>query len=708
MWLLDAAYLAAAVATIALTAFLINRIVTAGVWGRAIWRAALLTSFGLILVQISGAGPELAERTRHAMQKRHRASTAGSPISNPTPPQLTTTPRLVPEQLVIPEAPGPPPLVEPRETAPSGHGNLWLLCFWMAGTAILLARVLTRRLIFLWVRSHGTKIVSRELLDHVSSLTQRMRIRRQVRVVEFRRIQAPIAFGVFRPTVGLPTDFLAEFSVSQRDVMLAHELAHLSVHDNLWYLLADTTVALLWWHPAVWWLRRALHHASEVAADEASLLVENGPSILAECLIHIGDRMRPSRTIASMSVSGFRSGLGRRVASLLDLKDQPWSGQRRLFLPAFLVAALLLPVFVFCSPFTTTNRSNKGDTMNVWKRSLPGFALLALLNTGGPAVAEEPTKPASVPKTENRTAEVKRWSNAARIRVKLNQIVLDQVRYDGLPLGEVIRQLMEESRRRDPERQGINFLVVNNVVPNNQTIDPATGLPIASSEPVDVNSTTVRIDPGLNNVRLSDVLEAIVTVADRPLRYSIYDYGVVFSLDPMQGTKEEMITETFQVQPDIFFKGIESAFGIEVPRDAVGPSATPRSTMLQLWTTKMKQAEDDLRVLKSKYTDEHPQVREAQKAVETARREVATREEETQSTSTVLPGRETQQQIFRELFSRLGIRLDPPRTAFFNELTGILMVRVSPFGEMEAVRAAIETLGGTPTSKLASTAKATN
>ena len=49
---------------------------------------------------------------------------------------------------------------------------------------------------------------------------------------------------------------------------LAHELAHLAARDPFWCLVADGAAAMLWWHPAVWWLRRQSQLASELAADE--------------------------------------------------------------------------------------------------------------------------------------------------------------------------------------------------------------------------------------------------------------------------------------------------------------------------------------------------------------------------------------------------------------------------------------------------------
>src|ERR1019366_5011727 len=52
-----------------------------------------------------------------------------------------------------------------------------------------------------------------------------------------------------------------------------------------------------------------------------------------------------------------------------------------------------------------------------------------------------------------------------QIEAKLNQITLNDIMYDALPLSEVVRDLNDQTRKRDPAKQGINFLISN--VPEN-------------------------------------------------------------------------------------------------------------------------------------------------------------------------------------------------------------------------------------------------
>jgi hypothetical protein len=121
---------------------------------------------------------------------------------------------------------------------------------------------------------------------------------------------------------------------------------------------------------------------------------------------------------------------------------------------------------------------------------------------------------------------------------KLESIQFDSVLYDNLPLGEVIHHLIDEAKKRDPEKKGINFLVDPNSPATAATrIDPTSGLPIAAPpvEAVDIRTVSIKIDPALTNVRLVDALDAIVKVADRPIKYSITDYAVVFSLAEQNG-----------------------------------------------------------------------------------------------------------------------------------------------------------------------------
>ncbi|MDB6125900.1 MAG: Type and secretion system protein [Pedosphaera sp.] len=160
---------------------------------------------------------------------------------------------------------------------------------------------------------------------------------------------------------------------------------------------------------------------------------------------------------------------------------------------------------------------------------------------------------------------------------KLDSIRIDAIKYDGLPLVEVINNLIEITKTRDPERTGINFYISREAVGGavaaaTGAVDPTTGLPVAAglpTEPVDVGAVTVKI--ALSDVRLADVLDAITKTSDKPIKYSIEDYSIVFSLKSPEPVP--LFTRIFRVNPNTFKQGLEAVSGISFGDISTGGSS---------------------------------------------------------------------------------------------------------------------------------------
>ena len=209
----------------------------------------------------------------------------------------------------------------------------WPGLLWLAGGLAVLGRVAAAQVLFISLRHRRPVVTQNDLNGRAAAILQRLAVRRKIHLLQSPGLTGPIAFGVFRPSIGLPEDFAAKFSRAEQDAMLAHELAHLAARDPLWYLLADMGSAALWWHPLVWGARHRLQRASELAADEAAAIFPDGPTALAESLVTLGKRMTqlPGASWMGVEGGGFRSHLAERVQRLLRLADsarQPSYGWR--------------------------------------------------------------------------------------------------------------------------------------------------------------------------------------------------------------------------------------------------------------------------------------------------------------------------------------------------------------------------------------------
>lgn len=246
---------------------------------------------------------------------------------------------------------------------------------WLAVAAALLMRVGGAQLLTLLFRARRRRWESPDLVDSVAETCRLLRIRRHIRLARSFKAKAPFTFGVWRPVIVLPHRFHQLFTPEQRQVALAHELAHVASFDSAWRTFGNVFCALLWWHPCVWLAKRELERASELAADESSLLMADGPAQLAECLVLCARFPgKPAFTAwLGMDGGGFRSGLGQRVERLLGLnthivsKPLPW--WMRVALPLLCVTSLLLIAGMMAPP-------ESGNA--AWHSSLLGSAFAAV------------------------------------------------------------------------------------------------------------------------------------------------------------------------------------------------------------------------------------------------------------------------------------------------------------------------------------------
>ncbi len=243
-----------------------------------------------------------------------------------------------------------------------------------------------------------------------------------------------------------------------------------------------------------------------------------------------------------------------------------------------------------------------------------------------------------------KTQDVANGPDRQAIYKKINSTHLGPVSYHNLPLSEVMDDLTQQSRKYDPDKQGIRF-VFSPLSPA-PTIDPATGLPLKTSE---TDPATIKINLSLNNVGLADLLNAICLVSDHPLKYSVQDYGVVFS-EKTDADQYEM--HTFKVDPNTVYSNLQKALSsvhekdIERARAHPGPMAAASldGSMNGLYAAPPLPAIND---------DSHYYV------------------------ATSNPSQNISA-LAKQLFSALNINVDPPKTVFFNDRLGVLFVFATP------------------------------
>jgi len=147
---------------------------------------------------------------------------------------------------------------------------------WLAGMLLM-----SLRLCGLWIaagrlRTQEAKPSGVEWQPVIKRIMARMGVTRPVRLLVSARMEAPAVIGWLRPAILVPVGALAGMPAEHVEAILAHELAHVRRHDYLVNLLQSVAEALLFYHPAVWWVSSRIRIEREHCCDDLAVQATGG------------------------------------------------------------------------------------------------------------------------------------------------------------------------------------------------------------------------------------------------------------------------------------------------------------------------------------------------------------------------------------------------------------------------------------------------
>lgn len=159
----------------------------------------------------------------------------------------------------------------------------------------------------------------------LSALAARCGIARDIRLRVVDRLASPVTAGWWRPVVLVPAALVTGMPSHLLEALLAHELGHIKRHDYLVNLLQNVAEALLFYHPAVWWLSRRIRVEREQIADGFAARHLGEPRRLALALSEL-ERLQFSGQHLAQAASG--GDLADRIRRLLHPAPRPtgWTG----------------------------------------------------------------------------------------------------------------------------------------------------------------------------------------------------------------------------------------------------------------------------------------------------------------------------------------------------------------------------------------------
>lgn len=160
----------------------------------------------------------------------------------------------------------------------------WVLLAWLGGLVVSLVRLSVGLRLALRMQSAAVSQASASLGQMFDSLQQRLFILRPVRLMVSGLVQVPTVVGWLRPMVLIPVSCFTGLAEEQIEAILCHELAHIRRHDYLVSIVQSVVEAVLFYHPAVWWVSQQVRRERECCCDDLAVHVGGNALSYAKAL----------------------------------------------------------------------------------------------------------------------------------------------------------------------------------------------------------------------------------------------------------------------------------------------------------------------------------------------------------------------------------------------------------------------------------------
>jgi uncharacterized protein (TIGR03435 family) len=198
----------------------------------------------------------------------------------------------------------------------------WVVAAWFVGAFALWIRLIGAWIVAARIRSTLVRPAPPEWQQTLNRLKARVGVTRPVRLLTSALVQTPAVIGWLRPVVLAPIGALAGLPSEQIEALLIliHELAHIRRHDYLVNIVQSVAEALLFYHPAVWWVSGQIRTEREVCCDDIAVSLTGDAFAYASALAEI-EASRPAHLHAAVAANG--GSLAERIARLLSQSRPP-------------------------------------------------------------------------------------------------------------------------------------------------------------------------------------------------------------------------------------------------------------------------------------------------------------------------------------------------------------------------------------------------
>ncbi|MDB5385530.1 MAG: blaR1 8 [Planctomycetaceae bacterium] len=247
--------------------------------------------------------------------------------------------------------------------------------FYLSGLLLMGARLLLGVCGSHWLARKSQRVADSQLQRILDEQVLRMGLKLAPVLTWCQRVSVPVVVGVFKPTILLPISLGTGLSADEISAILAHELAHIRRCDLIVNLFQRIVEAVLFFHPAVWYVSHCIRVERENCCDDCVVSAGWQRLAYAAALLRMAELCAWQRglsiNLAGIAATGSNSSeFKRRILRLLSVPADAaipvsWTGVLILVIVGILGASTFLSARQVAPKESTASSEAEPDAKTV-------------------------------------------------------------------------------------------------------------------------------------------------------------------------------------------------------------------------------------------------------------------------------------------------------------------------------------------------------
>lgn len=247
----------------------------------------------------------------------------------------------------------------------------WILVLWVTGVLIFLSPLIIGSIAAQRLKTASQIPVPDSLQVIAKRLRKQLNISQRFQLFASSAVTSPSVIGWIRPVILLPLANLSGLSPEHMEAMLAHELAHIRRHDYLFNTIQTVIEALLFYHPAVWWVSKQIRREREHCCDDIAVIASGSPLIYAKALSLLEEQRSSVQPQPILSANGGQ--LAMRIKRLLTQKQSTIASRATTFSLISIGMLTLCALFLFSNAATSSVKAESAQAASQTSPAIVSF-----------------------------------------------------------------------------------------------------------------------------------------------------------------------------------------------------------------------------------------------------------------------------------------------------------------------------------------------